>query len=116
MRMILYVAALLVSCLVLLTNAFAPQLSPTTRVGAISSTAVYVKGYEPKWTKKKTLSEQDGGSSNDFIAKGLKGSVSVVFRQGNATKTTITMPGTPLRDVASQAGQFIKYGCGKGTK
>jgi hypothetical protein len=45
---------------------------------------------------------------------GIKGDIPVIFRQGNATRTTLAMRGQPLRDVASQAGQFIKYGCGKG--
>lgn len=69
-------------------------------------------GYEPKWKKKKTLADEMGGL--DYEQKGIKGTVSVVFQQGNETKTTMAMPGQPLRDVATQAGQFIKYGCGKG--
>ena len=68
--------------------------------------------YEPKWKKKQTLAEQ--GGKKDFKDIGLKGTVSVVFQQGNVTKTTAAFPGQPLRDVASQAGQYIQYGCGKG--
>jgi hypothetical protein len=73
------------------------------------------KPYEPKWKKKKTLAEEQG-SINDlgFEATGLKGTIPVVFRQGNETKTSMAWAGQPLRDVATQAGQFIKYGCGKG--
>jgi hypothetical protein len=70
------------------------------------------KGYVPKWKKKKTLVDLDG--PKDFDQVGLKGNIRVVFRQGNETKSTMALAGQPLRDVASQAGQFIKYGCGKG--
>ena len=45
---------------------------------------------------------------------GLKGTIPVVFRQGNATRTSMAWAGQPIRDVASQAGQYIQYGCGKG--
>ncbi len=38
----------------------------------------------------------------------------MVFREGNATKRTMAIGGQPISEVASQAGQFIKYGCGKG--
>jgi 2Fe-2S iron-sulfur cluster binding domain len=69
-----------------------------------------VKAYEPQWKKKETI----GGSDLDNKAKGLIGSVQVVFKEGNQTKTTMALVGQPLSDVASQAGQFIKYGCGKG--
>lgn len=69
-------------------------------------------GYEPKWKKKETLSDQDG--SDNFVDKGIKGTVPVIFRQGDDEKSTMAFPGQPLRDVATQAGQFIKYGCGKG--
>ena len=67
-------------------------------------------GYEPQWKKKDTI----GGADLNSKDKGLIGSVSVVFKQGNVTKTTMAIVGQPLSDVASQAGQFIKYGCGKG--
>ena len=67
-------------------------------------------GYEPQWKKKDTI----GGADLNSKDKGLVGSVSVVFKQGNVTKTTMAIVGQPLSDVASQAGQFIKYGCGKG--
>ncbi|KAL7570307.1 hypothetical protein ACA910_017156 [Epithemia clementina (nom. ined.)] len=73
------------------------------------------KGYDPKWKKKKTLAEELGiDGTKDLAQVGLKGTIPVVFKQGNVTKTTMAIPGQPLRDVAIQAGQFIKYGCGKG--
>jgi 2Fe-2S iron-sulfur cluster binding domain len=73
------------------------------------------KKYEPKWKKKQTLNEQLHGSAPPaFEEVGIKGDVPVVFRQGNVTKMTMAMRGQPMRDVATQAGQFIKYGCGKG--
>lgn len=72
-------------------------------------------GYTPKWTKKGTLAEE-AGSIDDvgFDKVGLKGSTPVVFKQGNETRTSMAWTGQPIKDVASQAGQFIKYGCGKG--
>jgi ferredoxin len=73
------------------------------------------KGYEPKWTKKKTLAEEQGSISDiGFQNVGLKGTIPVVFKQGNDTRTSMAWTGQPIRDVASQAGQYIKYGCGKG--
>jgi aerobic-type carbon monoxide dehydrogenase small subunit (CoxS/CutS family) len=50
----------------------------------------------------------------DLKEIGLYGTVPVVFQQGEETKRTMALPGQPLREVAIQAGQFIKYGCGKG--
>ena len=56
-----------------------------------------------------------GGTPTDDLAQiGLKGDIPVVFQQGNVTKTTVAFAGQPLRDVATQAGQYIRYGCGKG--
>lgn len=81
----------------------------------MAATAPKKKGYEPKWKKKKTLAEEQGiDGIRDLAEVGLKGTIPVVFKQGNMTKTTMAIPGQPLRDVATQAGQFIKYGCGKG--
>merc|ERR1719469_486979 len=65
--------------------------------------------YEPKWKKQAVL--EKGETLTDV---GLIGTVSVVFKQGNTTKTTTALVGQPLSDVAAQAGQYIKYGCGKG--
>jgi len=71
------------------------------------------KNYKTKWKKQATLVEKAG---KDFTAKdkGLTGTVNIVFKSGESTLSTYASPGDPLRDVASQAGQFIKYGCGKG--
>jgi len=77
------------------------------------------KGYDPKWKKKKTLAEElasegDGDRDRNLADAGLTGNVAVVFKQGNETKMTVATEGELLRNVASQAGQFVKYGCGKG--
>jgi 2Fe-2S iron-sulfur cluster binding domain len=85
-----------------------------TRTTSSSTTSLF--GYEPKWKKKSTLANElaESGVPKDFAQIGLKGSVPVVFKQGVVVKETVALPGQPIRDVASQAGQFIKYGCGKG--
>ena len=71
--------------------------------------------YVPKWKKKGTLAEESGNiDSLGFENVGLKGTIKVSFQQGNVTKTSMAWAGQPIRDVATQAGQFIKYGCGKG--
>jgi len=71
------------------------------------------KNYQPKWKKKKTLAEETGEAAPPS-AVGLTGTVPVLFKMGDETKTSMATVGQPLRDVASQAGQYIKYGCGKG--
>jgi 2Fe-2S iron-sulfur cluster binding domain len=81
--------------------------------GSSSSSSSTALHYEPKWKKKETLADAMG-PIKDLAQVGLKGDVPVVFKQGNVTKSTMAMKGQPLRDVATQAGQFIKYGCGKG--
>mmetsp|Transcript_15078 Transcript_15078/g.41704 ORF Transcript_15078/g.41704 Transcript_15078/m.41704 type:complete len:252 (-) Transcript_15078:86-841(-) len=89
--------------------------SANIRTELAMSTAPKKKGYDPKWKKKKTLAEQfETDGPRDLAEIGLKGNVKVLFKQGNETKTTMALEGQLLRDVASQAGQFIKYGCGKG--
>mmetsp|Transcript_112527 Transcript_112527/g.220556 ORF Transcript_112527/g.220556 Transcript_112527/m.220556 type:complete len:234 (+) Transcript_112527:55-756(+) len=102
--------------------AFTPSLlfssgskRPIIVLAAVQSPNSKGKGYVPKWTKKSTLADEQG-SSNDlgFANVGLKGTIPVVFKQGNETRTSMAWAGQPLRDVATQAGQFIKYGCGKG--
>ena len=108
---------LAIGLLLTTTMAFQPtHMSTTTaRRSPLFSTAEETpktEGYVPKWKKKKTLADDSGDL--DFSDKGIKGTISVVFKQGDETKTTMAMPGQPLRDVATQAGQFIKYGCGKG--
>lgn len=49
-----------------------------------------------------------------FDKVGLDGTIPVNFMQGNETLTTMARPGQPLSQVAAQAGQYIKYKCGKG--
>ena len=91
-----------------------PQLLTISTITKRSTTAI---GYEPKWKKKETLAEQIGLSTatvKDLKEIGIIGTVPVRFTQGNVTKTTMALPNQPLREVAIQAGQFIKYGCGKG--
>lgn len=116
----------LAACCLLLAlptaTAFQPTTQHTTRTAdAALSSPLFMsttaeekpkEGYVPKWKKKKTLADESGNL--DFSAKGIKGTVPVLFKQGDVTKSTMAMPGQPLRDVATQAGQFIKYGCGKG--
>jgi aerobic-type carbon monoxide dehydrogenase small subunit (CoxS/CutS family) len=90
------------------------RLTISTTQRARTTTAI---GYEPKWKKKETLAEQMGVSTStvkDLKEIGIVGTVPVRFTQGNVTKTTMAIPNQPLREVAIQAGQFIKYGCGKG--
>eukprot|EP00545_Synedropsis_sp_CCMP1620_P010214 CAMPEP_0119006810 /NCGR_PEP_ID=MMETSP1176-20130426/2554_1 /TAXON_ID=265551 /ORGANISM="Synedropsis recta cf, Strain CCMP1620" /LENGTH=184 /DNA_ID=CAMNT_0006958811 /DNA_START=161 /DNA_END=711 /DNA_ORIENTATION=+ len=94
------------------TKEAADTTATTKATTTTKTTTTTDASYVPKWKKKKTLADDSDGM--DFGDKGIKGTVSVVFQQGNATKTTMAMPGQPLRDVATQAGQFIKYGCGKG--
>lgn len=75
------------------------------------------RNYEPKWVKQETLAEKlvkEGVNTVSPTDVGLVGTVPVVFKQGNVTKTTMAIVGQPLSEVATQAGQFIKYGCGKG--
>lgn len=73
------------------------------------------KPYVPKWVKKETLADSAGDTTSlGYSGVGLKGTIPVVFKQGNATRTSMAWAGQPIRDVASQAGQYIQYGCGKG--
>lgn len=73
------------------------------------------KPYVPKWVKKGTLADSAGDTKKlGYTGVGLKGTIPVLFRQGNTTRTSMAWAGQPIRDVASQAGQYIQYGCGKG--
>ena len=109
--------AILIS-LVAVAHAFTPSLlfgsSPKqTILRAVKGNSG--SGYVPKWTKKTTLADEQGSIGDlGFENVGLKGTIPVVFKQGNDTRTSMAWAGQPIRDVASQAGQFIKYGCGKG--
>jgi len=90
------------------------------RISLLSTAAPQEKGsktkpYVPKWVKKETLAESAGDvNSLGYSGVGLKGTIPVKFQQGNVTKTSMAWAGQPIRDVASQAGQYIQYGCGKG--
>lgn len=104
------------------TTAFIPQShsqqhTPTTTTHTHSNVPLHMiavgKSYQPKWKKKKTLAEESGETAPPS-AVGLTGTVPVMFKMGDETKTSMASVGQPLRDVASQAGQYIKYGCGKG--
>jgi hypothetical protein len=68
--------------------------------------------YEPKWKKKKTLAEVQGDI--DPIDKGITGTIPIVFQCGDSSISAMANPGDSIRDVAFQAGQYIRYGCGKG--
>ncbi|GKY97354.1 hypothetical protein MPSEU_000693800 [Mayamaea pseudoterrestris] len=114
--LILFIAVFLA-----VTSAFSisSQTAASSRRGALRSPQLSAilsgegrKTYDPKWKKKQTLAEQ--GPPLDLAGKGIKGTINVRFQQGNSTKLYLARPGQPLRDVALQAGQFIKYGCGKG--
>lgn len=83
-----------------------------TRISSSQLNVKFGKNYTPKWKKLETLADKEGTAAPKDI--GLEGTVSVVFKQGDKTIQTVANPGEPIRDVASQAGQFIKYGCGKG--
>ena len=67
-----------------------------------------------------TLAESNGVDVSDASAVGyasavgLEGTIPVVFSHGNETISTMAIVGQPLSEVASQAGQYIKYKCGKG--
>ena len=87
-------------CLLLATSttAFQPAAAPSTaaqRSPLFMSTAEEAKkkttGYVPKWKKKKTLADEAGDM--DFSDKGIKGTISVVFKQGDEIKSTMAMPG-----------------------
>ena len=87
-----------------------PETSLFSTVGKKKS-----KPYVPKWVKKETLAESAGDTNSlGYSGVGLKGTIPVVFKQGNETRTSMAWAGQPIRDVASQAGQYIQYGCGKG--
>ena len=62
-----------------------------------------------------TLAETQGGAKDaGFAQVGLDGTIPVVFSQGNDTLSTMARQDQPLSQVAAQAGQYIKYKCGKG--
>jgi ferredoxin len=100
-----------------------PSRQSATRLSASvtsdEKTRIKKERYVPKWKKKQTLAEEMAVDpalppTAKFDKIGIKGNILVSFKQGDETKTTMALPHQPLRDVATQAGQFIKYGCGKG--
>ena len=102
-----------------LPSSSGPSAVETSRQNSrwtVVSMAVKQK-YDPKWKKQLALKEQmerdgkDGGSLADV---GLTGTVPVVFKQGNVTKTTMAVPGQTISSAAQIADQYIKYGCKKG--
>jgi ferredoxin len=126
-RMVNYLMMFLFLTSLVVGTTFALTASPLFGNSPLSSTVASstarhavagnsnTKGYTPKWTKKKTLAEEQGSTASlGFDTIGLKGNIPVVFRQGNDTRTSMAWAGQPLRDVATQAGQYIQYGCGKG--
>ena len=107
------------------SNAFTIPSSSSTSPLFMSSTTEDEKlkltkkeGYVPKWKKKETLADLTGTADLSAQDKGLIGSVSITFQQGKGESATLiqttALPCQPLKLVASQAGQYIKYGCGKG--
>mmetsp|Transcript_15007 Transcript_15007/g.27290 ORF Transcript_15007/g.27290 Transcript_15007/m.27290 type:complete len:245 (-) Transcript_15007:139-873(-) len=76
------------------------------------------EGYVPKWKKIATLADSTGTGDLSAKDKGLAGAIPIKFQQGKGESATFietaAMPGQPLKLVASQAGQYITYGCGKG--
>ena len=68
---------------------------------AVQSATGQSAGYVPKWKKKNTLAEEYGSIDDfGFEKVGLKGSIPVVFKQGNATRTSMAWTGQPIKDVA----------------
>ncbi|KAL7542379.1 hypothetical protein ACHAXR_012640 [Thalassiosira sp. AJA248-18] len=117
-------AAMLVGC-----NAFNAPSTQSSNTVAHQSSHLYMasvdekptkkkEGYVPKWKKKATLAELTGTGELAAEEKGLAGTVPIKFQMGKGEDATFiettAMPGQSLKLVASQAGQYIKYGCGKG--
>lgn len=96
-------------------NAWVAPASFKTSTSTRTSTSLAIaigKNYDPKWKKLKTLADEDGDKDPKDV--GLAGTINVVFKQGDQTIETVASVGDPIRDIASQSGVFIKYGCGKG--
>eukprot|EP00325_Prymnesiales_sp_UTEX-LB-985_P025715 CAMPEP_0174718244 /NCGR_PEP_ID=MMETSP1094-20130205/28388_1 /TAXON_ID=156173 /ORGANISM="Chrysochromulina brevifilum, Strain UTEX LB 985" /LENGTH=217 /DNA_ID=CAMNT_0015918299 /DNA_START=13 /DNA_END=666 /DNA_ORIENTATION=+ len=88
-------------------------LAPASRGHARSSRSLPAS--MKTWSKRQTLADTVGGQADKGAAAvGLIGTIPVEFTQGNDTRTTMAIQGQPLSEVAAQAGQFIKYKCGKG--
>lgn len=89
-----------------------------SELDALDKNSAKKERYVPKWKKSATLAETSGTGGLSIKEKGLAGSVPIKFQTGKGEKATFVetaaMPGQPLKLVASQAGQYIKYGCGRG--
>mmetsp|Transcript_15682 Transcript_15682/g.19901 ORF Transcript_15682/g.19901 Transcript_15682/m.19901 type:complete len:218 (+) Transcript_15682:132-785(+) len=109
MQMIKFVLLVFTLCQ---ANAWVSPTSSSTKRASTKLGISIGKNYTPKWKKLETLADKEGISAPSEV--GLTGQISVVFKQGDQTLQTVASVGDPIRDVASQAGQFIKYGCGKG--
>ncbi len=125
--MLLFRQLLIAIGLVCYCGAFVPSKIQSTAPTSCFSSQLYMsteekqkpakkERYVPKWKKKATLA--DSSAELSLEEKGLVGAVPITFQQGTGEDATFiktsAMPGQPLKLVASQAGQYIKYGCGKG--
>lgn len=100
----------------LMTLAFLPaavRFGGSTRAPPVQRTLCVMM--LAKWQKLDTLADKLGSADTlGAEAVGLDGTIPVIFQQGNTTLTTMARPGQPLKQVAMQANQFIRYKCGKG--
>lgn len=117
-RSILAATTLLaIGCNAFTTIPSSQSLNTVSPSSPICMSSTKKEGYVPKWKKIATLADGEEGDL-DSTEKGLAGTVPITFQMGkgeDATKIqTTAMPGQSLKLVASQAGQYIKYGCGKG--
>jgi len=113
----LSISAKIFFTLALFARAYGFQISSNSEKQSTSLNAVKNREkYVPKWKKKLTVAEElaQGGKTIDPAQTGIIGTVPVVFKQGENSVATLAIVGQPISEVASQAGQFIKYGCGKG--
>jgi hypothetical protein len=60
------------------------------------------------------VTPKTSGQARGAVVLGSTAAVPVVFKQGSETTETTAFVGQPISEVATQAGQFIKYKCGKG--
>ena len=107
---------LLCALLVARAAAFAPASFPKARGDVfLSMGKAPTIAKRPEWKERGTLADEVGGAGEQGAAAvGLVGSIPVVVKQGNATKSTMAIVGQPISEVATQAAQFIKYKCRKG--
>jgi len=99
----------LLACVPCVVGFFPAQLvrSPSARTTDITM--------KKTWSRRETLAEKGGGLDDKGAeAVGLIGTIPVEFEHGDTVLKTMAMPGQPLSEVASQAGQYVKYKCKKG--